>query len=223
MLPEYLRAQEGADLRIYRRRVAGTGRAEVLVSDRVPLDEPALEILEWRKTVLVTKADGVLGGVLLAGRVRTRCLYITTGPAARVLCQVAEIPFECHVRVRGARPGAEVRVTEAYVTADASERTVCDSGGLVSAVLDRSLIEINLRVVQPEFGLIHTSRLRTKRGGKAAKVSGRADAKKAKGAGGARVSEQAPAPPAPPTPPAPPAAPRYPGVWVHPDALVPGT
>ncbi|HYF94361.1 MAG TPA: DUF3794 domain-containing protein [Symbiobacteriaceae bacterium] len=213
------------------RLVAGVGRTEELVSGCLDLPEPAAEILEWRKSVMVQHVEVIHGGVILTGHVRSRCLFLTPDrapprpPAAisgRVLHLTAQIGFALHIRVRGAAPGMDVRVTAAHVLADASEPRPSAESGWIAGVTDRSLISLAVRVVRPELLQIHKpGRRRRKRRAlpplpKAKPAAPQAPPPPRKAAPARRKrSRPAGKPPLPP--------PRGSGLWLHPSAAVPVT
>ncbi|HWI51956.1 MAG TPA: DUF3794 domain-containing protein [Symbiobacteriaceae bacterium] len=137
----------------YPRPVAGTGRIERLVSGRHSLPQPALEILEWRKSVEVRQADPLPGGVVVTGSVRSRCLFASAeGPDwGQVLYHTAEIPFSFHIPIRRADEEMEVRVTAAYVAADTSRAVLCGRAEPTRQVLDQSVVVLQVRVLGREF------------------------------------------------------------------------
>lgn len=145
----------------YRWLVAGTGQVEELVAAWLTLPEPAAEILEWRKTVLIHQSDVVAEGVVLTGNVRTRCLFTAPGdspaeaPPERVLCRTADIGFIVYAPVTGAAPGMSVTVTEAHVLSDVSIPAAYDGRGLIVGLLDRSIIRLQVRVVTPDAVPVH--------------------------------------------------------------------
>lgn len=59
------------------RQLVGQGAAEALLHEVLTLPDPALEILELWKSVLIDRADIIPDRVFLQGRLRTRCLFTT--------------------------------------------------------------------------------------------------------------------------------------------------
>lgn len=191
----------------YMRLVAGVGGVESLVSARVDLPEPAREILEWRKSVFVRRAEALAGSVVLTGEVQSRCLY-SAGTPERVLCHRVEIGFVVPIPLPAAAPGMDVTVAEAFVAADASRPLATDPAGSIAAVLDQSLVWFSVRAVEPAFVPLH------------APASPRRRRRKRPPA--AKLAAALPAPPEAPPPPAelPPPPPAK-DIWVHPSASVP--
>lgn len=155
------------------RLVCGTGSAEEFITAWLNLAEPAQEILEWRKSVDIENATVVPGGVLLSGRLRTRCLYATPDGESespgnpergarrvrekwgRMLYHSAEVDFVVRVPVPGAQPGMEATVTEAYVIADASAPRWELPAGQITGVFDQSLVGLAVRVTEWVFAQVH--------------------------------------------------------------------
>jgi hypothetical protein len=148
---------------LHLRRIAGTGAVETLIAGTVSLPQPAVAIQELHKTVLIDQTDVTLGHVLLQGRLRTRLVYpvAPTEPAAApslpgavaglsgpLWSTTADIPFTLAIAVAGAEPAMDCRVTDAFVTADASQAAVAvDGRGYITAVLDRSLVRLGVQVL----------------------------------------------------------------------------
>jgi hypothetical protein len=161
-------------------RVVGTGRSESLVSAQFELPVPALDILEWRRTVLIDQADASHDGVLIQGRLRTLCLYTTadyrltpdhvgtetgTGVVSlieggRPLVARADIRFSRLLTIPNATPGMRLRVLEAYVAGEGSRPAVVSPAGLIHAVVEACTVaimvcvltgaEVELREPEPE-------------------------------------------------------------------------
>jgi hypothetical protein len=144
--------------------IAGTGCIERLVATALPLPEPAAEIVELRKTVLVDQAEVVLEAVLLQGRIHILVLFMKGGVTSALrdasgeigmvscgplLVLKAEVRFLVQVRVPGARPGLTCRVKEAFISADGSRVQQVNEQGLVLTLLDQSVIYLRCVVLAP--------------------------------------------------------------------------
>jgi len=151
----------GDDHRYQVRRVVGQGWAEELVQARVELPRPAAEILELRKNVFIDSADATLENVILQGRVRSRLIFAVADPGAAPLsgaiwpplsgpvwATLLDTGFTSRVAVAGARPAMSVTVTDAFVASDTSVIAGTDPHGAITAVLDRSLIQIGLSLTE---------------------------------------------------------------------------
>lgn len=201
------------------RSVVGTGRVEGLVEGCVGFAEPAVEILEWRKAVIVHRADAIDHGVILTGSLRSCSLYSRPDPGARpvtdggvfgsVRFHAAEIAFTQYIPVPGAAPGMDVRVTEAFVQADVSIPISDVRPDVISGVLDRSVIRLAVRVVQPEPVTIHKGSTARQPAPAPRKRTAQKRRKKVRPARVASVPAVEPVP-EPPSP-----------VWVDPSARVP--
>jgi hypothetical protein len=153
----------------FMRQAVATGSMEELVSHRLNLPEPAMEILEWRKSVNIHEAEAVRGGVIVTGCVRTRCLFTTLERAVRssdgkvsppsppgeawgrVLYHMADLRFSCYMPVPGATPGMAVVVTAAHVGGEAARPVTDSRTGLITSVLDHNLVAVAIRVSRAEF------------------------------------------------------------------------
>jgi hypothetical protein len=192
--------------------VAGTGCVEEMVSYRLQLPEPALEVLEWRKAVVVTQAEAVRGGAILTGFVRSRCIFaapdrmergsgdctargaLLQQASGRVLFHWADLGFTLHVPVPAALPGMQVTVTDAFVTGDASSPLETDAAGLIHSLVDQSTLVVRLRVLQAAFAPARSGGRRRKtdarrKAGTRRKTRARGKAKVA-----AKARKQAPVP-----------------------------
>lgn len=195
----------------YMRLVAGTGHVEELVTGRVNLPVPAEEILEWRKCIQLDRAEALCGGVVITGVVRSRCVFAApdgAGPS-RVLSHVTEIWFRLHLPLPEADAGMLVTVTDAFVASDASRPIAWSRAGDITALLDRSLVVVGVRLVRPEF--VPQGPVKPKRPRNTPKPPRR----RKRPAKGPAAEPPAPAPPPPPEK-------RSTGTWVHPAAAVPG-
>lgn len=147
--------------------VAAWGFDEPMVCLRLTLPEPALEILEWRKTVLVDKADATPNKVILNGRLRTRCLFVSQdsgevppAPGTVTACQglvaeaagtvrmaVADFGFVALIRAPRAGPGMRVSVVDAYVSGENARPVALSQEGLITHVLDQSVLFVSVNVL----------------------------------------------------------------------------
>lgn len=133
--------------------IVGTGRDEFLACAELALPCPAAQTLEGRKTVLIDRVDITPGAVAVQGRLRATWTYQvaevvqddgqTAGPLWAV---TGEAGFTRLIPVTGAAPGMNCRVTEAHVSADASQ--------MVSAtcIAERSLVVIAVVVTTRREG-----------------------------------------------------------------------
>ncbi|HLO04788.1 MAG TPA: hypothetical protein VK191_16905 [Symbiobacteriaceae bacterium] len=149
--------------------VAAWGFAEPLVCIRLTLPEPALEVLEWRKTVLVDKADVAPDKVILNGRLRARCLFVTrdsgdvppapgtvsackglvAAAAGTVRMAVVDYGFVTLIRAPRADPGMRVSLVDAYVSGEQSRPVALSQDGLITQVLDESVLFVSVNVLTP--------------------------------------------------------------------------
>lgn len=137
-------------------RIVGTGRDEFLLCTDLFLPRPAAVVLEGRKTVLIDRTDITPGSVLLQGRLRVVWTFQvaessspSTGSAVAVAAGplwalTADIPFHSLMTVPATRTGMDCRVTEAHVTADASEAPGPDR------IVDRSVVALAIEVTDKE-------------------------------------------------------------------------
>lgn len=145
------------------RLVIGSGCKEERVAVELALVKPVRRILGWHKSILIDQAVVINGGVLLDGRLRSRCfLSVPKGIAAHgtskatrrwgvILFDETDIGFTVHIPVTGAEVGMAVTVTAAHVLADASVPSWDNRTGSMAGLCDRSLVLFAVRVVQPVF------------------------------------------------------------------------
>lgn|GEM_PF-6726955 len=153
----------------YMRQVVATGCGEELITRRLQLPEPALELLEWRKSVAIASAEAICGGVVVSGSLCSRCLVtVPEGPgenSGKVLWHRTDDPFTLHIPIPETDEGMQVTVTAAHVLADASRPLWEEGAVLLAGVLDQSLVYVAVRVILPVWRkAVHTAR--TPRSGK---------------------------------------------------------
>lgn len=149
------------------RRVLASAAKEELITARIPLPEPAGEILELRKSVLIDRVDVTLGSVILQGRLRVQYLFPalslsggldlpTASPGARILAYgpvmalSAEISLLTAISVAPAAPGMEARVVDAYVQADTSGPVDVDAEGRIRVIRDESIVHLSVDLLAEE-------------------------------------------------------------------------
>ncbi len=148
-------------------RVVGAGRTEELLTTEIALPEPAMAVLEVRKTVLIDRIDLTLGSAILQGRLRALFVFAalrhgSLPPPVGALSPTAsvaggplhtletETPFCFRIAAAAARPDRHSRLVEAHVTGGTTALCQVDGQGAIRRLLDRSVLVLGLLVLAEE-------------------------------------------------------------------------
>jgi hypothetical protein len=135
--------------RIWGFTLAGHAAAEFLVTSTVSLPEPALEITEVAKTVLVDSIDTLLGSLILQGRLRLRWVYAApskvSSAAHPILSTAVETPYIVRVSANKATSEMQSLVESAHVQDGRTEILQRDGRGGMATIRDHSILVLTAR------------------------------------------------------------------------------
>jgi len=133
--------------RIWVFAITGDVMTEFLLTSDLSLPEPAQEIIDVARTVLVDRTDAVLGNLIFHGRLRLRWIYAgrptLPGSAQSVLSSAAETPYAVRVSAAKATSEMECKVSKAYVQDGKTEIVRRHSDGSIAGIRDHSIIVLS--------------------------------------------------------------------------------
>lgn len=147
-------------------RVVGSGDVQELICQTLELPEPAEEIKEIRKTVIIDNCKVIFDKVIIDGRLRKDIMFkaanagfplpgnvrgcggVVGSVSGPILDLDVDIAFNALIPVPGAHPDDQCVVLEAYVEGEKEEPANILSTGAFTALIDKSVVFLCVKVVR---------------------------------------------------------------------------
>jgi hypothetical protein len=156
--------------------VVGAGSAQELISSIINLGASTEEVKQIYKTVIIDNCRVQFDKVIVDGRLRKDILYKTltqgTAPvvpgniqgitgvvnanAGNIAATDVDIAFTMLIPVPCARPGDRCEVIHAFVEGEKEEAANLGADGLFTALIDKSIVFVCLKVIRPGGACGHT-------------------------------------------------------------------
>lgn len=147
-------------------RVVGSGDVQELICQTLEFPEPAEEIKEIRKTVIIDNCKVIYDKVIIDGRLRKDIMFkaanagfplpgnvggcggIVGSVSGPILDLDVDIAFNALIPVPGAHPDDQCVVLEAYVEGEKEEPANILNTGAFTALIDKSVVFLCVKVVR---------------------------------------------------------------------------